>query len=247
MSKIKSTSKYQELKPNLIVATLSRLEKRIKERFPKAGLGQVASELLVLANEIQFSLNRIKKPNWWIRGSAFIAVGAIFYLIFLVIKFSISLRMEVGLEAIGEGIQTLEALINEIIFLALAFYFFFTLDTRLKRRKALKELYRIRSIVHVIDMHQLTKDPAYILVDISPTASSPQRTMTAFELTRYLNYCTELLSLTSKLAALYAQNLNDAVVLNAVTDIESLAGDMSGKIMQKITILDLAIPESEEE
>jgi hypothetical protein len=47
-----------------------------------------------------------------------------------------------------------------------------------------------------------------------------------------------MLSITSKLAALYVQYLNDAVVLSAVNDIQSLAVGLSGKIWQKIVILD---------
>ena len=41
-------------------------------------------------------------------------------------------------------------------------------------------------------------------------------------MTRYLDYCSEMLSLTNKLAALYAQYLPDAVVIDAVNDIEQL-------------------------
>jgi hypothetical protein len=62
--------------------------------------------------------------------------------------------------------------------------------------------------------------------------------MSPFELTRYLDYCSEMLSLTSKLAALYAQNLPDPVVIDAVNEIESLTTNLSQKIWQKITILD---------
>ena len=40
--------------------------------------------------------------------------------------------------------------------------------------------------------------------------------MTPFELTRYLDYCSEMLSLTAKIAALYAQSSSDAVVIDAV-------------------------------
>ena len=47
-----------------------------------------------------------------------------------------------------------------------------------------------------------------------------------------------MLSLTSKLAAVYAQNLPDPVVIDAVNDIESLTTNLSQKIWQKITILD---------
>lgn len=75
------------------------------------------------------------------------------------------------------------------------------------------------------------------------TASSPERALTRFELTRYLDYCSELFSLTSKVAALYVQYLNDAVVLNAVNDIETLAASLSNKVWQKIMILDTAVPE----
>ena len=42
------------------------------------------------------------------------------------------------------------------------------------------------------------------------------------ELMRYLDYCSEMLSLTNKLAALYAQNLPDSVVIDTVNDIEEL-------------------------
>jgi hypothetical protein len=40
----------------------------------------------------------------------------------------------------------------------------------------------------------------------------------------------------------HAQNLNDAVVLSAVNDIETLTADLSRKIWQKITILATADP-----
>lgn len=65
--------------------------------------------------------------------------------------------------------------------------------------------------------------------------------MTRFQLARYLDYCSELLSLTSKLAALHAQYLNDPVVLAAVNDVESLTGDLSATIWQKTMILDAVV------
>ncbi len=237
----KEMHKYKELKPALILATLVRLEKRIEERFPHAGLRQVGKELVELAEEMRIGADLLKRPNWTIRTIGFVAIGLIISVLVAVIL--ITPTLDTGAEGLKDWIETIESGINDIIFIALAFYFFGTIETRIKRRTALKTLYRLRSMAHVVDMHQLTKDPAYILADTHPTASSPERTMTAFELTRYLNYCTELLSLISKLAALYAQNLNDHVVLNAVNDIESLAGDLSGKIWQKLMILDLAIPQ----
>jgi hypothetical protein len=47
-----------------------------------------------------------------------------------------------------------------------------------------------------------------------------------------------MLSLTSKLAAVYAQNLPDPVVIDAVNEIESLTTNLSQKIWQKIRMVD---------
>ena len=46
-----------------------------------------------------------------------------------------------------------------------------------------------------------------------------------------------MLSLTGKVAALYAQSLHDSVVLSAVNEVESLTTGLSRKIWQKIMIL----------
>ena len=46
-----------------------------------------------------------------------------------------------------------------------------------------------------------------------------------------------MLSITGKLAALYAQALNDDVVVNAVNDIENLGTNLSRKIWQKIMLV----------
>ena len=70
------------------------------------------------------------------------------------------------------------------------------------------------------------------------TPSSPARTLTRFEVTRYLDYCSEMLSLTSKVAVLFAQAFPDPVVTEAVSDIERIAAGLSQKIWQKIMILE---------
>ncbi|MBM4193747.1 MAG: hypothetical protein FJ202_05125 [Gemmatimonadetes bacterium] len=87
-------------------------------------------------------------------------------------------------------------------------------------------------------MHQLTKDPHQVQGGAGPTASSPKRDLQGPQLGRYLDYCSELLSLISKLAALHAERFNDPVVLAAVTEVETMCGSMSNKIWQKITLLE---------
>jgi hypothetical protein len=145
-----------------------------------------------------------------------------------------------GIDDWLDVIQGLESFINEIVLLSVAIVFLVTFENRYKRRLALESLHRLRSIAHVIDMHQLTKDPAALLAPLPPTASSPERTMSRAELTRYLDYCSELLAITSKLAALHGQFYQDSDVISAINEIEILVQGLSGKIWQKIMILDVA-------
>ena len=50
------------------------------------------------------------------------------------------------------------------------------------------------------------------------------------ELTRYLDYCSEMLALLSKLAALHTQHFNDPVTLEAVNDVENLTQGLARTI-----------------
>ena len=69
------------------------------------------------------------------------------------------------------------------------------------------------------------------------TPNSPKRVMTRFELERYLDYCSEAMSLISKVALLYAQSMPDEVVVRSVNEIEELTNGLSRKIYQKLMIL----------
>jgi hypothetical protein len=186
---------------------------------------------------VQEKSSAIAKPNVALRIAISIAVAAGIGGL-SIIPFTISFQM--GSAELLSVFQGVEAAANIVVLMGAALFFLISLETRLKRRHALRDLHVFRSFAHVIDMHQLTKDPSSIIAAGAQTESSPERTMTTFEITRYLDYCSEMLSLTSKLAALYAQNLPDAVIIEAVKDIEALTTNLSQKIWQKITILDAA-------
>ena len=132
----------------------------------------------------------------------------------------------------------LEAGISALVFIGAAILFLLSCETRLKRIRALEAIHELRAMAHIVDMHQLTKDPDMLLNGPGPTASSPKRTMDRFELGRYLDYCSEALALLSKIAALYVQGFADPVLLNAVDEVENLTAGFSRKIWQKISILD---------
>jgi hypothetical protein len=62
--------------------------------------------------------------------------------------------------------------------------------------------------------------------------------MSAPELARYLDYCTEMLALIAKLAALFAERTPDREATDAVNEIEDLTSQLGRKIWEKIMILD---------
>jgi len=232
---------YSELQLDRIAETIAALEKRIGERFPGSGLSRVAAELHRLADQTGAVVQRLRRPVWILRMAA--ATGILAILGVSVAVAFLGMRSSIRVQSVLDVLQGSEVAINDIILISAAIFFFLTLETRVKRRTALRALHRLRSIVHIVDMHQLSKDPEHLLAPAMSTASSPRRTFTRFELARYLDYCAEMLSLSSKLAALHVQYLNDPVVLEAVNDIETLAASLSNKIWQKIMILDIAIPE----
>lgn len=231
--------RFTELRSGPLFITIEKLEQRIGERFPESGLLQVCKEFRRLAGDCETLAQKLGRPIWLVRVAAwaagllllFVAIGAVRVLI---------PQISIKLDDFGYLVQVAESAINDLILLGLALFFLVSLETRLKRRAALEALHRLRSIAHVVDMHQLTKDPAHLLVNFTATQASPKRNLSRYELTRYLDYCSELLALNSKIAALFAQTMDDPVVLSAVNDQESLTQGLAAKIWQKIMILDLA-------
>ncbi len=180
----------------------------------------------------------LKRPHYLVRVIAYL-LGVLLAAVPVVTFYYGYLRLRDVASSLADLAQGIDAGINEAIFLTAAIYFVITLEKRRKRSRALKALHELRSLAHIIDMHQLTKDPEIFLGEWSPTASSPPRSeLTPFQLERYLDYCSELLAVLSKIAALYVQYFEDEIVLRAVDEVEDLASGLSRKIWQKITILD---------
>lgn len=226
---------YRSLDPEQIVETVRRLKDRVEERFPKSGLGQVAQELHEVALDVVARTDSINRPHVVLRAASTLTVlGLIGALAALLYK----LRLDPGEWTWLSVIQVLESAINDIVLLGAGLFFLLTLEARVKRRRALKAIHELRSLAHVIDMHQLTKDPHVMLDDGPRTAASPLRRLSRYQLARYLDYCSEMLSLLGKLAALYVQRFDDHVALAAVDGIEDLTNGLSRKIWQKIAMLE---------
>lgn len=227
---------YSALEPDRLIATIGRLRDRIRERFPAASLGGVADALLAIAAAHAQRSAAIQRPNWWLRGLslALLLAGAA-SLVLLVASIRLRTQAEWPL---SEAVQTLEAGLSVLFFLGAGAVFLFSMELRIKRRRCLEAVHELRAMAHIVDMHQLTKDPERLSGRGPDTASSPARSLTRFELVRYLDYCSEMLSLMGKVAALYAQGFPDAQAVDAVDDVEDLTTGLSRKIWQKIMILE---------
>ncbi len=230
------TESITTLDASKIVRTIDLLLNRIEERFPKSGLLAISNELKLLGEKATAEAELFGKPILWIRG----CVGFLLVLIFLVLASVVVTAFDkvtaLSNASLMDWMFALEAGTNELVFIGFMVIFLIGLERRVKRNRALKAIHKLRSIAHVIDMHQLTKDPSRYSSGAISTASSPKRELTLAQLMRYLNYCSELLSLNGKIAALYIQRFDDAVALASASELETLLTGLCQKIWQKIVI-----------
>ena len=226
---------YERLRASAVIKTAQRLERRIQARFPERNLGGGGARLLIVTADVE----RIAVQTIGMRALRLTGVVLIVVLVVLTV---LSLGA-VALELAGRTgsplawLQAVETTVNDLVFVGIAVGFLWLLPGHLERRRILSELHRLRSLAHVIDMHQLTKDPERFAVDFVPTPQTVSVRLTRAQMSTYLDYCSELLSLVSKTAALYAERSTDPVVLATVSDIENLTNGMSRKIWQKLAML----------
>lgn len=226
-------AKFRRLDSEKIVETVQALHARIEERFPGSGLGKVVGELLQVARETVARTAWIQKAHLPLRLAA---VGLSVLIIAVMAGVLLNIR-KFQLDDFVNTMQGLDSTIGSVVFIGAAILFFVSWENRIKRNRALKALHELRALAHIIDMHQLTKDPETYF-GRGKTTIFRKRMMTPFELNRYLDYCSDALALISKIAALYVQDFSDPVLLDAVDDVEDLTAGFSRKIWQKISLLD---------
>lgn len=223
---------YRHLQADKLIETADRLASRIAGRFPGAGLAQVAGAVADVTREAVTQAERIRRPNWLVRvfllGVAVLALAA-------AVADGVHLR---GQDAppLARVAEFMKSTSGAAVYLGAAVVFLVTLEARFKRRKAVNAVHELRALAHLIDMHQLTKDPDRI--GLPTEAPDGGQVMSAEDMGRYLHHCTELLALVSKVGRLYVQGFPDGTALAAVDQFENLATGLSQKIWQKIMILD---------
>lgn len=233
---------YERLDADAVLVTVERLEGRIAARFPERGLGQVAARLRVVATDVRDATST-SDPLRSLRLVCWGLIGLLGLLIVLIVVLAAAelMRQSNQVPALPalEWLRGLETTVNDAVFLGFAILFLWLLPTRVERHRVLRVLHQMRSLAHVIDMHQLTKDPERFNASFRPTRRSVEVNLSATDMASYLDYCSEMLSLVGKTAALYAEHTTDPAVLATIADIEDLTTGMSRKIWQKVALLPL--------
>jgi hypothetical protein len=235
---VAGTGTFQRLDAHEVDATLSQLITRIEARFPERNLVNVADELHEAIARVTEESSSRRRQLLLVRWAIGVFAGAIGAAAILAIVLALRDAINAASGTLAfEWLPVVESAINDIAFAGIAIFFLLSLPGRQRRRSGLAVLDRLRSLAHVIDMHQLSKDPDRLLSLPAPTGASLPNDLAAPQLGRYLVYCSELLALVAKTAALCAQEVTDDVVLDRVSEIEILTSEMSRKIWLKVSVL----------
>lgn len=228
--------RYNTLSPSEIHTTIHRLQMRIMERFPGSGLSQVCDRLLTISEQTADIIQRIERPIYSLR----ISLIALVAVVIGITGFSITdIHFKTDAMTISDMVQMAESGISGLLVIGAGLLSLFSIEIRQKRNRVITAINRLRCLAHIIDAHQLTKDPYGSTPSSSKTEHSPVRELSLFELGRYLDYCSEMLSLTSKVAFLYIQRFPDPMANEAVNDLENLITGLSRNIWQKLVILQM--------
>lgn len=229
-----------------LIKTVRRLTERIRSSFPAAHLNEVAAQLQQVVERHAVRSGTIRRPHWGRRLTSLtllFAGVATFGLLLATVRMSHD-----GEWQIAEAMQTLEAGLSMLFFLGAGAAYVASLEQRSKRQRCLEALHELRAIAHIVDLHQLGKQPEFPEPRLPAAVEGPTRTeatnepaseppRTDAQLVAYLEFCSEMLSLLGKVAALYVQGFPDERAVAAVDDIEDLTSGLSRKIWQKIMVL----------
>ena len=231
---------YRTLDPEKILATIQLFRQRIAKVFPRSGLSEVSAELEQTAHLCFGEVEKQLRPLWGLR----IAVGlAVILLLTLPVELFFLFRLPLkfdDLENFGELMQAADAGFNVLLLLVGAALFLVSVENRVKRNRALRVLHELRSLAHVVDMHQLSKDPVIDLGTLdegSRKSQRPKAIQQTQDLWCYLSFSTDLLAVIGKLAACFAQSQSDRIVLDTVNEIETVSTALSRKIWQKMSLV----------
>ncbi len=157
---------HEPLEAPAVRETVQELQARIRARFPQRGLLAVCGDLLLLVEEVQQSSSRTHQRIRLAR----VASRVVMVLVLAGTAFALVMAgrdvVKDGLNSFVDLLPLIETAINDIVFAGIAVFFLWSFPERVQRGQLLKLLHQLRSTAHIIDMHQLTKDPEQLEADL---------------------------------------------------------------------------------
>lgn len=217
----------RKLDPKKLISTTQELVTWMKAEFPKAHLTSVAEEVGLVAREAMRKADSIRRANLWLRLGIGLILGGT----------AIAFIHQLWVHPIKEILHFLD-MTKGVGMYAIAFIIFLaTLEVRWKRRNCILAVHELRSVAHIIDMHQLSKDDAveqFRSRDDEPSDKTAHRTYVE----KYLHACIVLLALVSKIGQLYIDHFPDPVATTSVNEFEETCHGFSMQIWSKINNLE---------
>jgi hypothetical protein len=210
---------------------LLRASERFKENKIAPRLQSTLTELVKLAEHCELDAEIAARTPilTTILKLMFLIAGSIFFLNYRSQIWSVFDTQNKGLL-----IQIIESASNLVLVTGAAILSLLSLDKKLRRRKLRSRTALIRSIINTIALLQLEKDPSRLSRDKSQnTAHSPQLNFTALELDCYFEYSIEALEICSAILSTYAKVLDDAVLLEEISDLQELASAKQDMISRR--------------
>ncbi len=216
------------LDPVRIVDTAENLARRINLQLPGTTLASLAAELAGLTHKMDERAIHARQPILVIRLASVVAIALALLAMSYLVR---HVHARWDFRTVGELFEAADAGFNLVVLVAGAIWFFVTLEARIKRKRAVAWIQELREFIHVIDVTQLYYSPE--LYDHGDEDSPSAR---SFDYT-YLLFCTEMFSVISNAAAIYARDASGDSILRAASEVEMLAAALTDKLQAKVQIL----------
>ena len=204
-----------------VTLAFENLQNQISKTFPESGLIHTLEDLTSASKEAT-AISEKKSVVWKLSWPVAILIPTIVFVSVLWLFFDKNAPIN--------GFDDVDGVLNLIFLCVMIGYLIRQAFKSVRRISAMKQLHKIRSLIHMLDMKQQNKK-------YHNKCLTNKRPLTTSQNIMYLDDCSQALSLAGKIAALLIEGHNDTIVIATVNEIDSLCNGISAKIWQKISVL----------
>ena len=217
-----------------IYHSIIHLQNQIDLQFPDRGLSSTVQDL---GNEAKAASDLSNKVGGSHTKAWFLNI-TVPILAFIITLSAALYYLNVEDKEAFNGFDDIDGLIN-LIFLSVVIGVLIRQTVKLLRRtSAMKQLHRVRTLIHILDMKQQNKK-SY------GTSFTNQKALSTRDNILYLDDCSQAVVLAGKVAALLIEDYDDSLVIATVSEIDALCNGITNRIWLKIQVFQLTLPKAE--